>query len=202
MAIARVTASSLTQGLPKRRTMLAGNSVILPGSYDAIGTATGTGSNNSVTFSSIPSTYKHLQLRATVRCTGGAGTSLLWWRANGLTSTSNYTSHGLGGDGSSAYAYNLGSSYGMGLIGSTAHSGSTANAYATIVLDILDYANTNKYKTTRALRGEDYNGSGDMRLSSGLFISTSAISSFSVGFFDNAGSYFTSLSTIDLYGIK
>lgn len=171
-------------------------------SYESIATAVGTGSNNSVTFSSIPSTYKHLQIRANVRCTGGAGASLVWWRANGLTSTSNYVSHGLGGDGSTAYAYNLVASYGMGLIGSTAHSASTANAYSTFILDVLDYADTNKNKTFRSLRGEDFNGSGDIRLGSGAFISTNAITSLSIGFFDNGTSYFTSPSQIALYGIK
>jgi hypothetical protein len=202
MAITRARTSSVAQGPTTKKTLLGGNDVILGGSFDAIGTAVGTGSNNTVTFSSIPSTYKHLHIRANVRCTGAAGTSLLWWRFNGLSSTSNYTSHGLGGDGSTPFSYNLGSSYGMGLIGSTAHSGSLTNAYTGIVFDVLDYANTNKNKTVKSFRGEDYNGSGEIRLASSLFISTGAVSSITVGFLDNSGSYFTSLSTIDLYGIK
>jgi hypothetical protein len=172
------------------------------GSYDLLSTVTPASSVNTITFAGIPSDYRHLQIRANVRCTGGAGTTLLWWRMNGLASTSNYTSHGLGGDGASAYAYNLGSSYAMGLIGSTASSASTANAYSGIILDVLDYTASNKNKTVRSLRGEDFNGSGDIRLASSLFISTSAVTSISVGFFDNLGSFYTTLSNLTLYGIK
>jgi hypothetical protein len=172
------------------------------GSYDALASITPASSTNAITFSGIPSEYRHLQIRANVRCTGGAGTTLLWWRMNGLASTSNYTSHGLGGDGTSAYSYNLGSSYAMGLIGSTASSASTANSFSAIILDVLDYTANNKNKTVRSLRGEDFNGSGDIRLASSLFISTSAVTSISIGFFDNGGSFFNTLSQISLYGIK
>jgi hypothetical protein len=172
------------------------------GAFDALATVTTTSAVNSITFAGIPQGYEHLQVRANVRCTGAAGTSLLWWRMNGLASTSNYTSHGLGGDGSTAYAYNLGSSYAMGLIGSTAHSGSLANAYTGIVFDVLDYNSSTKNKTARSLRGEDYNGSGDIRLSSGLFISTEPVNSLTIGFLDNGGSNFTSLSQLTLYGVR
>jgi hypothetical protein len=172
------------------------------GAYDALATITTTSAVNSITFTGIPQEYEHLQVRANVRCTGASGTSLLWWRMNGVASTSNYTSHGLGGDGSSVYSYNLGSSYSMGLIGSTAHSGSLANAYTGIVFDVLDYNSSTKNKTARSLRGEDYNGSGDIRLSSGLFISTSPVNSLTLGFLDNGGSNFTSLSEFTLYGVR
>jgi hypothetical protein len=172
------------------------------GAYDALATITPTSSVNSITFTGIPNTYKHLQIRANVRCTGGSGTSLIWWRMNGLASTSNYASHGLGGDGSSAYSYNIIGSYAMGLIGSTAHSGSTANAFSGIIMDVLDYSSSTKNKTVRSLRGEDFNGSGDIRLSSGLFISTDAVSSLTLGFLDNSGSFFNTASQFSLYGVR
>jgi hypothetical protein len=172
------------------------------GSYDVLSSITPASSVNAITFAGIPSDYKHLQIRASVRCTGGAGTTLLWWRMNDLASTSNYVSHGLGGDGASAYSYNLVSSYSMGLIGSTASSASTANAYSAIIFDVLDYAASNKNKTVKSLRGEDFNGSGDIRLASSAFISTSPVTSISIGFFDNAGSFFNTLSNLTLYGIK
>jgi hypothetical protein len=169
-------------------------------SYESIATATGSGAN-SVTFSSL-GTYKHLQIRGNIRCTGASGTSLLWWRFNSDSSTSNYPSHGLGGDGSTAFAYALISSYGMGLIGSTAHSGSLANTFTGVIVDILDFANTNKNKTVRSYRGEDYNGSGEFRIASGAWLSTSAITSVTIGFLDNGGSQFATNSSIALYGIK
>jgi len=169
-------------------------------SYESIATATGSGAN-SVTFSSL-GTYKHLQIRGNIRCTGASGTSLLWWRFNSDSTISNYAMHGLGGDGSTAFGYQITNSYGMGLVGSTAHSGSLANAFTGVIVDILDFGNTNKTKTVRSIRGEDYNGSGEIRLASGVWLSTSAITSITIGFLDNGGSQFATNSSIALYGIK
>jgi len=45
------------------RSGLVGNPVIMPGSYESIASASGTGSSGTITFSSIPSTYTHLQIR-------------------------------------------------------------------------------------------------------------------------------------------
>jgi hypothetical protein len=175
-----------------------------PTSYESIATYTGTGSNNSVTFSSIASTWKHLQIRAIVRCTTSTGgNSLLWWRFNGDSSTASYAMHGLYADGSSAGAYQIVSgNYGKGLIGSTALATSLSNTYTAVTVDILDYGNTSKNKTVRSYRGEDYNGSGEFRLASGVWLSTSAITSIEVGYLDNAGSYLATNTQIALYGIK
>ena len=50
------------------RSALVGNPVIMPGSYESIATVTvGSGGAASVEFTSIPSTYTHLQIRAIVR---------------------------------------------------------------------------------------------------------------------------------------
>jgi len=175
-------------------------STAVAGTYESIATVTGSGAN-SVTFSSLGS-YMNLQIRANVRCTGASGTSLLWWRVNGNSTTTNYTSHGLGGDGSTAFAYNLGSSYGMGLIGSTAHSGSTTNTFSGIIVDIFDYANTSKNTTVRSIRGEDYVTTGEIRIASSAFFQTTAVTSLTIGFLDNGGSQFATNSSIALYGIK
>ena len=171
-------------------------------SFESIATGTGTGSNNTITFSSIPSTYKHLQIRAIARSTAVHSNSLLWWRFNSDTSTSNYPSHGLYGNGSSVGSYDVVNSYGMGLIGTSAGSDSLSNAYTVVVLDILDYSNTNKNKTVRGYRMEEYNGSGEVRFESGAWLSTNAVNNITIGYLDNATSYFTSLSQIALYGIR
>jgi hypothetical protein len=68
------------------------------------------------------------------------------------------------------------------------------------VLDILDYANTNKFKTVRSLTGVDANGSGFVALMSGLYRSTTAITSIKL--FSTYGSNWTSTSTFALYGVK
>jgi hypothetical protein len=68
------------------------------GAYDSIATATFTGSALSVTFSSIPSTYTHLQIRGLARTP--SGNDQIDLRFNG-DSGNNYSMHGLSGDGAS-----------------------------------------------------------------------------------------------------
>jgi len=74
-----------------------------------------------------------------------------------------------------------------------------ANIYAVSVIDILDYANTSKNKTIRALDGMDANGSGQVILNSGLWINTAAITSVTL---QASASSFTTASHFALYGIK
>ena len=133
-------------------------------------------SSASVTFSSIPGTYKHLQVRIVNRTTStfdGDG----YWYINGDTTSSNYSYHVLRGNGStvtSAGGANAGVIYGGLKMG----NGSTANAYSVSIIDILDYANTNKNKTVRILSGRQ--GSSDpsaVAMFSGGWFSTAAINS-------------------------
>jgi hypothetical protein len=81
------------------------------------------------------------------------------------------------------------------LTGATA----TANAMGSGILDIHDYTSTTKNKTFRSITGRDNNGSGQITLYSGLWLSTSAITSISL---NTSGSNFTTASTFALYGIK
>ena len=170
-------------------------------SYESISTVTvGSGGSSSISFTSIPSTYKHLQIRGIIK---GAQTSYgfdnLLIRLNATGGTS-YARHVLKGDGSSATAL-AGSStdYGYGahngLIGSI-----TANVFTVFVMDILDYADTNKYKTVRSLIGTDNNGSGNIQLTSTLFQSTSAVNE--IQFYEETLGNIASGSTLALYGIK
>jgi hypothetical protein len=53
--------------------------------------------------------------------------------------------------------------------------GNTSGIFGAFVLDILDYADTNKYKTIRCLSGDDRNGSGDIVFTSGNWRNTAAI---------------------------
>jgi hypothetical protein len=54
-----------------------------------------------------------------------------------------------------------GTSQSDGWAGVCTSDGITASVYSAGVIDILDYANTNKYKTMRILDGTDANGSGE-----------------------------------------
>ena len=171
------------------------------GDYESIATVSLSASQTLIQFTSIPSTYKHLQVRAFARdLRASTWVDTLWVYCNADTTGTNYYSHGLAGGGSSASAFaDAGAnSYGMpiGLTSAT----NIASAYAANVIDILDYANTSKNKTFRSLHGVEDNTNGSMRLRSGLWISTAAISTLT--FNTAAGGDFAQYSHFALYGVK
>ena len=159
-------------------------------SFESIATVTvGSGGTASAEFTLIPSTYKHLQIRALVKATTTGGETGLWF-ANSDTTQSNYYSHFLVGNGSSASAAAYNNPY------SWSYSDSIFTGF---VMDILDYSSTSKYKTIRTLRGWDNNGSGNVSLESGLWKNTNAISTFK---FQMASGNLAQYSHVALYGIK
>ena len=165
-------------------------------SYESIATVTvGSGGAANIEFTSIPSTYQHLQIRAIFRNSNATDTTYM--RLNSDT-TSNYAWHTLRGNGSSTTAAGSSSQTNMEIPFAT-YSGTTASVFAGLVTDILDYANTNKYKTIRNLGGADLNGSGRIDFVSGLWQSTSAITT--IRFYPSAGN-FVEYSQFALYGIK
>lgn len=166
------------------------------GAYDSIATVSGTGSSGTITFSSIPSTYTHLQIRIISRSSSAASSTV---RVNFNSDTgSNYANHMLYGEGSAAYAaQNTNQTY-MRFYG-MAYSGLTASVMSAHLIDILDYANTNKNKVYRTLGGFDANSSGEQGLFSGLWMSTSAITT--IDLIAGAGNWTTD-SRFALYGIK
>jgi len=159
--------------------------------FSSIATVTvGSGGASSITFSSIPSTYTHLQVRS---LSLNSSTSNIWMRANSDTGA-NYASHFLQGDGSGAYS----GSYVSQSDGIFYGYNTTAQPMAS-VCDILDYANTNKYKISRSLQGNDTNGGGNIFFRSNLWTSTSAINALTI--YCQAGS-FNQYSSFALYGIR
>ena len=171
------------------------------GAYDALATVTvPSGGLNSIEFVGIPSTYKHLQLRMMTRTTGAAMPSYQSLRFN--TVTTGYNNHTLEGNGSSASAgyENLVDRINFG---QTVASTGTANSFGVCIIDILDYQNTNKYKTIRDLEGWDNNGSGAVIFRSGLWQNTAAINSIKVGPENFSGSVnYSQYSSFALYGVK
>ena len=165
------------------------------GDYQSISTTTvGVGGVASVTFSSIPSTYSHLQIRALVR-DSTTGSAKVTFNSDGA---SNYSAHALYGDGASALATNQLTTYIP--IQRNGYVAIATSTFSGIVLDILDYANTNKNKTTRSLAGWDANGSGFINFESGSWRnSASAISSITL---TSNGTAFQQYSSFALYGIK
>jgi hypothetical protein len=167
-------------------------------SYESIATSVvGSGGVASITFSSIPSTYQHLQIRMISQ----QNASLNDYGNINLTVNS---------DTGSNYAYHLLYGYGTG-VGAEAFTSRTlaklpvsyltsGSIFSASICDIADYANTNKYKTIRTLGGNDANGSANfIAMYSGLWMSTSAITSLTL---TGHNGNFTQYSSFALYGIK
>lgn len=175
--------------LPSLIGIIASSGGVAGGDYESIATVTvGSGGSSSVSFTSIPSTYQHLQIRIMAK-TGDAGA----FGSGSMTinGAAGEQRHDLYGTGSAVGASASATSF-ITYLGGTAQFGVS-------IVDILDYADTNKAKTTRSLCGVDNNGSGLVALTSGLETSTSAISSLT--FTPNSGN-FAQYSSFALYGIK
>jgi hypothetical protein len=158
--------------------------------FESIASVTvGTNAPEDIIFSSIPSTYQHLQIRGIMKPTNSAmqvagyinNTSpTVWW-------------HELQGNGTTAGSFaNSGTYLGLAYCETAQFTG--------MVLDILDYANTNKRKTLRSLWGFDANGSGVVQLRSALSDSTNAITEFKISKTGTNG--FAQYSHFALYGIR
>lgn len=168
-------------------------------SYESIATTTvGAGGSSTITFSSIPSTYKHLQIRFIGRNTTTLENIRL--RFNSDTSTSSYRWHFLYGDGTAAGAGDGGTGAGNSDSIYLGNAPTTTSTFAGAITDILDYTSTNKNKTIRNLHGYDLNGSGVIQLISGLWMNSStAISSITIFAGSNS---FAQYSQFALYGIR
>jgi hypothetical protein len=167
-------------------------------SYESIATTTvGILGAANVVFSSIPSTYKHLQIRGIARSDEVATANVVSYRFNGDTAA-NYSAHFIYGDGSAAGGYGVANSSSMNGVQLPAATAS-ASIFNAVIIDILDYANTSKYKTLRSLGGSDRNGSGELRFTSGNWRDTTAVSSVTI---TPAGGNFVQYSSFALYGIK
>jgi hypothetical protein len=167
--------------------------------FESIATTTLSSNATTITFSSIPSTYSHLQIRGIARTDRSDGNQdALKIRYNSDTGN-NYTIHYLFANGVSVGSGGTAPSSGNFADGIT-NSVSAANCFGSFVIDILDYANTNKYKTNKAFSGREDNTAGATWLESGLWMNTNAISSITI--IPNTGPNFVQYSEFSLYGIK
>ena len=170
-------------------------------SYESIATVSvGAGGSSTISFTSIPSTYKHLQIRTMSRVTGaGSGAQDSYIYFNSDTTDSNYYSHQLYGTGSSAGAGGGNSSGNGGIISQT--NGGTGSVFGVGIMDILDYATANKNRVCRTLGGVDSNSTnGFIELTSVLWNNTAAITSITIK--PTSGTDFMQYSSFALYGIK
>ena len=184
-------------GASARAYGLGATSIAL-GDFESIQTITVGGAGaSSVEFTSIPADYTHLQIRGIARSSRAAFSSdPLLLQVNSDTG-SNYSWHSIGGTGSAAY-----SDKGVtqsSIINYVIANNTVSNVFGVFIIDVLDYANTNKYKTFRNLIGLDNNGSGEVTLTSGNWRSTSAITSIK---FTAQNGNLQQYSSFALYGVK
>ncbi|CAB4157891.1 hypothetical protein UFOVP688_55 [uncultured Caudovirales phage] len=168
------------------------------GDFESIATSTAGSAVPSISFTSIPQTYTHLQIRGIARSSNATNGDFIYVQFNTDTAN-NYTYHLLNSDGSSAISASGTSQAGAGAPRISAAS-DTANVFGAVVIDILDYANTNKNTTIRTIGGYDANGSGSSRLTSGVWLNTAAVTSIAIKS-GNAGNL-AQYSSFSLYGVK
>ena len=186
--------------------MLAGNTTWNPwepqGAYDALATVTVAAGATaaSITFAGIPTGYKHLQIRAIGRASTSSANNA-YITINGDTG-SNYSLHQVYGDGTNALASGAATQPSSSVpMFNFSNSSYAANLFGTGIMDILDYASTNKYKTVRLITGTDVNGSGGyIIIRSAGWRNTAAITSLT--FTPDGGSSFGQYSQFALYGVK
>jgi len=170
------------------------------GDFESISTVTvGAGGQSSIEFTSIPQTYKHLQIRGIARAANADNFNDMRVRFNS-DSGSNYAAHQMYGDGATPQSSNETSATNMFFIYSPAAS-SGASIFSPGIMDILDYTDTNKYKTQKSIHGSDRNGSGYSILRSGHWRSFSAITSITL-FYPVGPSNFAQYSSFALYGLN
>jgi hypothetical protein len=199
MAIRRFSTASISTGNSKS-TKLWDQETFQSGMF-ALATVSLTSTASSVVFSDIPSSYTHLQVRILERGLFNSYSQAgLRVRVNGDTG-SNYSWHVLRGVGSSALAEASANDSVMGL-SEQVQAGATANVFSGLIVDILDYANTNKNKTIRTLGGYDANGSGNIALTSGNWRSANAVTSLTFAYVGLPDEGFAVNSHFALYGIR
>lgn len=177
----------------------SGNYSRVTSAYESISTVSvGAGGSSSISFSSIPSTYKHLQIRAITRDSGAGVYNTYKVTYNGDTA-SNYSVHAMYGQNINTVDQ-FGNANQTGIVVYATPGAVGSNIFGAQIIDILDYADTNKYKTQRSLGGVNENNDTNLlAFMSGSWRSTSAISSITL---TANGANFVQYSHFALYGIK
>ena len=201
MAVRRFATSGVRQNAPRYKDFLAGLTAMNVPGFESIATATGTGSSDTITFSSIDQTYSSLQIRYIARAvaTGIVNVRVLF---NGASTT--FGSHQLMG----WYTGTADTVSASGLANDNLYSGGyaagtslLASTYGVAIIDIHNYSSSTQNKTIRTFTGLELNGAANQRvaLQSAVWVSTSAVTSISL---TTNGSAFDTNSRFALYGIK
>ena len=163
------------------------------GNFVAIATSFVNTPQFGITFSSIPSVYTSLQLRFRLS-TGAENSGRIYFNED--ETHANYNTASLQGNGATVY-------FERGTTTSDVYYDNTGNAanFTVGVIDIMDYANTNKYKTVSSWSGWANNTPQAVQMIfAPMWKNTNAINTITIK--PNVGNNYKAGSTIALYGIK
>ena len=198
MAIRRASKSSIsTTSSGKRFNLIAGYSPAVD-EMDLIQRVTvGAGGTNTISFSSIPQTYQHLQIRAVARSNRGDQNGDFFQMNYNNDGDANYSWHFMAGNGSGPYTV---SSAPAAMMETNRFPGSLigSSTFGGIVVNILDYT-ASKHKTMIYIGGWDGNGSGEVYFGSGNWRSVNPVTSIQLN--NSGGRTFQQHTTVSLYGV-
>ena len=157
-------------------------------SYTAIASQTLGSSASSVTFSSIPGTFRDLILVVNLQISGSQAAYL---RFNGNSSDYNYVT--ARGNGSTAASYSAASQSSLDLIQNDSDAGNNSN----FIVQIFDYAQTDKHKSV--LSRHSHATERGARMTAGGWGNTAAINTV---LFTSLGGTYLAGSTFSLFGVS
>ena len=140
---------------------------------------------SSITFSNIPATYAHLQVRILYKNSAGGSTFMT---LNSISATKGH------------YLYAEQTTASSGTSGTNFIANASSSYFGIAIVDILDYANVNKNVTVRTVAGWDGNGSGQISINSQFYnLSSTAVNSMT---FTPTSGTFNQYTQFALYGVK
>lgn len=164
--------------------------------YTLISSNVLTSSAASVTFSSIPSTYTDLVIKASTRLDSGAIATALYLTFNAVSA--NYSLTRIQGNGSAASS-GRDSAQAVWFGYASNGTGTGANTFSNVEWYLPNYAGSNAKVASLIIAAEDNNTTAYTNAEALLNSSTAAITSLSLS---SASSNFVSGSSFYLYGIK
>jgi hypothetical protein len=156
----------------------------------------GSGGITTIEFSSIPSTYTDLCVKASLRTSRATITDNLTVRFN--LSTTGYSVVRLRGDGVSASSTTASAQTGISLVASINGSTGTANTFSNQEIYIPNYASANNKSVSIDSVGENNSTTAYQFLLDGLWEDSTAINNIRLSSVND----FVQYSTATLYGIK
>ena len=163
----------------------------MPATYEPIATTNGTGSSNTISFTSIPATYTDLVMVFEGAVSSG-GTAGLTFTINNITTGTLYSFTRVQGNGTSATS-TRGSSANDGSFGYVSSSNRSMS-----ILNVMNYSNGTTFKTTIARSNTSDASDGRVGAYVTLFRDTPPVTRLDI----IASQNFTTASTFTLYGIK